>query len=209
MTNPDTRPYRKRKRARSEEETRRRITEAAVELHGTVGPARTTIAELARRAGVSRMTVYNHFPTDQDIFKACSAHWATENPFPDPAEWAAVVDPRERLAGATEQLFAFYARNARMLENVIRDAATDPALAPIMDAVWGDYRGAVVAVLEQGWGVEDPDERIRPLLLLATSFESWKSLDAAGLDPKEAGKLATDMVAGAMETAKGRGAATS
>src|SRR5690606_11521663 len=76
MSTRRPRPYRKRQRALAEEATRLRITEAAVELHGSVGPARTTVTEIAERAGVSRMTVYKHFPSDRDLFVACSTHWA-------------------------------------------------------------------------------------------------------------------------------------
>ena len=83
---PASRPYRKVARAKREEETRRRITEAVVELHGTLGPANTKITEVAKLAGVSRMTVYNHFPTEVALFVACSTHWASLNPFPDTSQ---------------------------------------------------------------------------------------------------------------------------
>ena len=87
------RDYEMKVRAEKLEETRRRITEAAVELHGTVGPARTTVTEVARLAGVRRATVYNHFPGDVELLDACSAHWIQENPPPDPEAWGAVEDP--------------------------------------------------------------------------------------------------------------------
>src|SRR5919106_215329 len=80
-----TRAYRKRLRAQQEAQTRRRITEAAVKLHGTVGPARTTIKGVADEAGVQRATVYRHFPTEESLFEACSSHWRSLNPPPDPA----------------------------------------------------------------------------------------------------------------------------
>jgi AcrR family transcriptional regulator len=65
----EKRKYEMKKRAERQRETRRRIVEATVELHRTHGPANTTISEIAQRAGVNRLTVYNHFPdalgTDQ------------------------------------------------------------------------------------------------------------------------------------------------
>ena len=79
------RRYGLKERARSQEATRRRIVEATVELHREVGPARTTIAEIARRAGVGRVTVYNHFPDEAALLGACSAQFVTDNPPPDPA----------------------------------------------------------------------------------------------------------------------------
>src|SRR3954447_2484557 len=96
----EKRKYEKKRRAELEEETRRRITETAVELHGTVGPARTSISAIAERAGVRRSTVYRHFPDEEALFHACSSHWANANPLPDPAPWEAIDDPDERLRTA-------------------------------------------------------------------------------------------------------------
>src|SRR5215203_7546514 len=101
------RTYRKRRRAERELETRRRITEAAVELHGSVGPAHTTITAVAERAGVQRATLYRHFPDEGALFDACSSHWAAQNPLPDLTEWAAAADPEERLRVALSDLYAW------------------------------------------------------------------------------------------------------
>ena len=100
-----TRPYTKRRRAELEEETRRRITAATVELHREVGPAKTTISAIAERAGVQRLTVYRHFPDERTLLGACSAHWRAGHPAPDPSPWPAIRDPEERLRVA---LAAFY-----------------------------------------------------------------------------------------------------
>src|ERR687886_2593455 len=100
-----TRKYQQKRRAEQQAETRRRIVEAMVALHGEVGPARTTIKAIAERAGVERLTVYRHFADEGEIFAACSAHFQTEMPPPDPAAWAGVTDPAERLRAA---LLAFY-----------------------------------------------------------------------------------------------------
>ena len=94
----EKRPYRLKKRAAAEAETRRRITESAVALHGTLGPSQTTISALAEHAGVRRSTVYRHFPDEAALFAACTAHWMADNPYPDPEAWRAVADPRDRLA---------------------------------------------------------------------------------------------------------------
>src|SRR5215472_8515295 len=104
------RKYELKKRAADMAETRRRITEAAVELHGTVGPARTTMSAVARRAGVQRHTVYRYFPTEDDLVAACSAHFFATNPWPDPETWLELGDPVERLARALNELYAYYER---------------------------------------------------------------------------------------------------
>src|SRR5690242_14541475 len=99
------RAYRKHRRAEQEEETRRRITESAIELHGTLGPARTSMSAIAERAGVRRSTLYRHFPDEVAVFAACSAHWSALNPPPDLATWAAARDVDERLRRALGELY--------------------------------------------------------------------------------------------------------
>src|SRR5829696_1786436 len=107
---PSKRTYRLKKRAADMAETRRRITEAAVDLHGSVGPARTTISGVAERAGVQRATLYRHFPDEDALFVACSSHWMAQHPLPDPAGWAAIEDPDERLRVALKELYEWYER---------------------------------------------------------------------------------------------------
>ena len=119
-------------------------------MHRTLGPANTKVTELAKLAGVSRMTVYNHFPTEIDLFTACSTHWATHNPFPDPSKWATVDDPSERLTNGLTELYGWYGLKEDMLGNVLRDAAILPSLAKIMDDLWSTYMEELVRTLAQG-----------------------------------------------------------
>ena len=189
------RPYRKRKRADSEDETRQRITEAAVELHGTVGPANTTVTEVARVAGVSRMTVYNHFPTEVDLYTACSTHWASANPFPDPSTWTA-ADPAERLEVALEELYGWYGLKQDMLGNVLRDVRSVPALAEVMAGLWGGFMEGAVQALTEGWSHADVDGKaLHALLRLAVDYTTWQVLTESGLDDPVAAGLMARMVA--------------
>src|SRR5690349_22261106 len=87
------RPYRMTRRAELEEQTRQRITESAVALHEELGPAQTSISAIAERAGVRRSTIYRHFPDDEALFAACSAHWRAANPPPAPETWMSIQDP--------------------------------------------------------------------------------------------------------------------
>jgi AcrR family transcriptional regulator len=199
MANISQRPYRKRKRARAEEETRRRITEAAVELHGTVGPARTTMTEVAELAGVSRMTVYNHFPTEADLFVACSTHWATENPFPDPSGWVE-ADVSVRLQVSLEELYGWYRQKEGMLGKVLRDTPAVPALGPLMDELWEGYMESVVGALAEGWPLEaDGPDTLHVLLRVAADFGTWQLLTKPGTDDTRAAALAARMVTGALD----------
>jgi AcrR family transcriptional regulator len=187
------------KRAEREEETRLRITKAAVELHRTLGPARTGIADVAKLAGVSRMTVYNHFPTDIDLFTACSTHWATRNPFPDPSNWAAIDGPSERLVRALKELYHWYGSNEDMLGNVLRDLPIVPAVEKIMDGLWSGYVDALVSTLAQGWPARRAKlKALRAALRLAVDFNTWRILRRAGLTHDRAAELAAGMIVGAV-----------
>lgn len=197
MPAPEPRAYRKRKRAEAEEDTRRRITEAAVELHGTVGPAKSTLTDVATLAGVSRTTVYNHFPTEVDLFRACSTHWASKNPFPDPASWKD-DDPSERLLAALNELYRWYGAKRDMLGNVLRDVPVVPALAEVMEGLWKGYMDGVTEALAQGWSAETTDAgAIRAMVRVAVDFGTWQLLADSGLDDDVAANLMARMVAGA------------
>src|SRR5438067_2181282 len=78
------RKYELKARAEAQEDTRRRITEATVGLHLEVGPAQTTISEVAKRAGVQRLTGYNNFPDELSLLGACPAHYPAPPPPPPP-----------------------------------------------------------------------------------------------------------------------------
>lgn len=193
-----TRTYRKRRRAELEDETRLRITEAAVDLHGSVGPARTTVSAVADRAGVQRATVYRHFPDENALFAACSSHWLTQNPLPDPAAWAAVEDPDERLRVALRDLYAWFDRTEYMIERTTRDVAVVPAMQPSMDAFAGYFEAAADAIVRGRPGRRARRQRDRAAVGHAISFETWRSLvRRQGLSAEQAIALMADLVAAA------------
>src|SRR5689334_23081270 len=115
------RKYELRQRAEARAVTRQRIVDATVALHGSVGPAATTISAIAERAGVQRLTVYRHFPDKRALFQACSGHWAALHPLPDPSSWPAVADPAARLELALRELYAHYRETEQMTANIRRD----------------------------------------------------------------------------------------
>jgi AcrR family transcriptional regulator len=190
-----SRQYRKTKRARQEQETRRRITEAAVELHRAVGPARTAITDIAKHAGVSRMTVYSHFPTEVDLLMACSTHWARSNQFPDPSSWAPIDDPAERLTIALEELYRWYGRKQDMLGKVLRDIHTVEALATVMDGLWSPWLRAIIQTLAVGWPAHRAGgDELMGALRLAVDFDTWRLLTGSGLDDRAAADLVARML---------------
>jgi AcrR family transcriptional regulator len=172
----EKRPYRKRKRAELEAETRRRITESAVELHGTVGPSRTSMSAVAERAGVRRSTLYRHFADEMEVFAACSAHWNEAHPVPDLGAWASVEDPDRRLRVGLEELYAFYRGGEGMLANLTRDEALVPTVAHYFSA-FHDYLAAAGDVLMDARGLRGRARaRVRAAVGHALEFTTWRSL---------------------------------
>jgi AcrR family transcriptional regulator len=184
----EKRKYEMKKRAERQRETRRRIVEATVELHRTRGPANTTISEIARRAGVNRLTVYNHFPDLTDLLKACSRSWSGRQPAPDPTPWARISDPQVRFRTALSELYGFYARTEPMRANVLRDAQTMPELAALLEGSVVPYLEALRDLLAEGWEVRSKEKgRLLATLALALDFHTWRSLERkSGLSRKEA-----------------------
>jgi AcrR family transcriptional regulator len=192
------RPYRKKRRAEAEAETRRRITESAVELHGTVGPSHTSMSAVAERAGVRRSTLYRHFPDESALFEACSAHWSAANPPPDPGAWAAISDPDERLRAALGEMYAYWRRTEPMIANLLRDEEANPnvkrhfgAFRAYLDAA----RDSLVQSRRERGGARS---RVRAAIGHAIAFSTWRSLvREQGLGNSQAIDLAYGLVASA------------
>ena len=170
------RPYRMQRRAELEEETRRRITESAVALHEQVGPAQTSISAIAERAGVRRSTVYRHFPDEEALFSACSAHWRALHPPPAPSAWSSTDDPAGRTRLALRALYAFYAETEDMYVSLLRDEQLVPPVANRLRDFYG-YLDAVRDDLAAGRGLRGRRaERVRAALGHALAFSTWRSL---------------------------------
>jgi AcrR family transcriptional regulator len=193
------RTYELKERAKKQEETRRRIVEATVALHEEVGPARTTVAEIARRAGVQRLTVYTHFPDERSLFGACSGHFVAQNPPPDPRPWAAIDDPHERVRTALRETHAWFHQARPMLANIERDARLLPALRDVVSAGRAPRDAAVREILAAGWNARGARRRrVLAAIGLATSFGAWEQLSA---DEALAGDDVVEVLARAVEAA--------
>ena len=189
------RKYDMKRRAKRQEETRQQITEATVELHQALGPAKTTISAIAERAGVQRLTVYRHFPDERALLSACSSHYAAANPPPDPEPWTQVPDPEDRLRTALAETYAYHRRTEPMMTKVLRDAQVH---APTFEVTvpylqhWDRAR----YTLGTGWGAED--QQLKTLLAAlghALDFRTWRSLvHEQGLTDEQAIGLMVGMV---------------
>jgi AcrR family transcriptional regulator len=194
-----SRRYRMSRRASSVDATRQRIVAAAVELHGTVGPAATTVLGVAEAAGVTRATVYRHFADDEALFAACSAHWMQGQRLPDPGAWLAFDDPETRLRVGLADLYRFYRDGEQMLTRIYRDwwalpdqhratvAARNRQTADLLRRPFGRGRLVSAAVGH------------------AVAFWTWRSLCLdEGLPNAAAVELMVALVASAAASSSGR-----
>src|SRR4051794_19876448 len=171
----ENRKYEQRERAAKREETRTRIAAATAELHASIGPAQTTIAEIAKRAGVQRPTVYNNFASDKELFAACQAHFLSERPPPR-------LDPRDGLPSVLTALYRWWRKNERMSGNVARDRGAVPALDELMRETADAQFDALADALGR-----TRDERAA--IRVALTFMTWKTLAARGLSDAAAARV--------------------
>jgi AcrR family transcriptional regulator len=182
-----------RRRAEQISQTRQRIVEATVALHGSVGPAATTIAAIADMAKVTRLTVYRHFPDETELFSACSAHWMSHQRPPDPDAWAKISDPVARLRAGLADLYRFYRAGAGMLAHIYGDFAALPETQ--QQRLREQDEGCCVILAAPFPG--DPGQRrlIRAVIGHAASFWTWHSLCTdQGLADQEATEVMTSAV---------------
>ena len=170
-----TRTYTLKRRAEQQAETRQRITEAAVELHRSVGPALTTISKVAERAGVQRHTLYAHFPDERSLFLACSGLALERDPLPDAEPWRAIAPHRERLRAGLDALYGWYERNADLAACVLRDAEYHALTREMFQLRMEPLMAAYREVLGEKLGAKQ-----RAVLQLALSFFSWRALVREG-----------------------------
>jgi AcrR family transcriptional regulator len=191
------RTYTLKKRAESQAKTRSRIVHAAVDLHGTLGPGQTSISAIARRAGVQRATVYDHFPDEASLFQACTSHYFAQYPPPDPHHWRDIAGPMERLRVALGEVYAYHGRVEPMLSRSYRDADLKPEIFDT-DAARAYVRHGkrMAAEIIDAW---PPDKRVDSLFAAAVEhalhFQTWRLLvRTQGLTDSEAIELMANLV---------------
>jgi AcrR family transcriptional regulator len=195
------RTYRLNKRAERQRATRQRIEAAAIALHEEVGGAAATITAIAERAGVSRLTVYRHFPDERSLLLACTGTYLEANPPPDPRQWARITDPQARLRVALAELYPYYRRNQGLLARADNEMPANQTLADVLTP----YRDAITAmadVLVPGW-TEDGSSApvVRAAAGLAVAFSTWRTLAVEqGLSDFDAASLMLTFVQAACES---------
>jgi AcrR family transcriptional regulator len=177
----EKRKYRLKARGDRHKATRLRIVEAAAALHDELGPARTTVSEIARRAGVERLTVYNHFPDETSLFEACGAHWMAEHPLPDLSAAFADTDPEEGLRQVLTALYGWYRENKVSNQHLQRDRLLMPALDAVMSIRMDRHMDMLADGLVARFTASDNQLEIRAAVALALDFWTWRRLAQEGM----------------------------
>jgi AcrR family transcriptional regulator len=192
------RKYELKVRAERQQETRRRIVAATVALHQELGPARTTVAEIARRARVQRVTVYNHFPEEGELFAACQGHFLARHPPPDFGSALALAEPRARVEAVLRALYDSYRARSPMTAKVLRDRDALPALDALMERTMDAQLADLAKALTSGFGAGGVRaDRLRAVLALALDFWTWDRLTREGLDDAAGAELMVELVVAA------------
>jgi AcrR family transcriptional regulator len=190
------RRYELKARAEGQRRTRERIVQATMELHTEVGPAKTTVAEIARRADVQRLTVYNHFPEDIELFGACQAHWMGLHPLPDFSPALALSDPTERVRATLGDFYRWYRETAPMAEKIQRDRGAVPALDALMKRTSDQRLAQLTDALARAFRSRGRRaQKQRALIRLALDFWTWRCLSREGLDDDTAATLMSEAAA--------------
>jgi AcrR family transcriptional regulator len=167
-----TRQYELKLRAERQDETRQRIVDATIELHKTIGAAQTTISEIAKRAGVGRVTVYRHFPDEETLFFACSSHYFSQHPFPDIDRWHQIADPQARLRTGLRETYAWHAENRQMIAMALAEARELPMMAP-----YHDFWDKAAEALTAPWRLRGRRRsELKAMIALALSFDTHRTL---------------------------------
>ena len=167
-----TRRYELKRRAERQDETRQRIVDATIELHQTIGAAQTTVSEIAKRAGVGRVTVYRHFPDEETLFYACSGHYFSQHPFPDIERWRRIPDPHDRLREGLRDTYAWHEENRQMITMALAEARELPMMTR-----YHDFWDAAAEALAAAWRVRGRRRsNLKAAIALALSFDTHRTL---------------------------------
>jgi AcrR family transcriptional regulator len=185
------RTYQLKRRAERQQDTRQRIVEAAVALHTTVGPSRTTVSAIAERAGVQRHTFYRHFPDDRSLNLACSGLFQERHPLPDAKAWRSLTNPLRRLRRGIGDLYEFYEQNGGALAPIFRDLEVDPGLREVVTLRMRQPIDAMVETLAEPFRLRGARERrFVAALRVFMDFTVWRALRSSTESPTEAAEAA-------------------
>jgi len=187
------RTYRMDKRRTAAAETRRRIVEATLALHSEKGMFDTSWTDIAERADVSVATVYNHFPSLDDLVPACGALIMAITDPPTLADAPKIFGdahaPTERLARLISEMFAFYARAEPYLE-----VGPKERQLPVVQEWEAGMRATREGLAREALRPVEPDERTVRAVSALLAFPVFKSFRRHDVPMPEADEIVREML---------------
>jgi AcrR family transcriptional regulator len=173
------------KRAAAVEQTRQRIVDATLALHGEQGIAATSWDDIAARAGVGVGTVYRHFPSLDELIPACGESTMQVVAPPDPALLPALFDgatePAERVKRLVHEAFAMYERGAPALRAIRREAGVHPRIAADRD----ELEAALGALIDTALAPLNATDEDRAVVRAMVDLGTWEAFRDQRLGPAE------------------------
>jgi len=163
------RPYLQNERAATQARTRQKIVDATMQLHQDKGLLATTVSDIAKRAGVGKVTVYRHFPSDTELVEACSGQYFHLNPFPDLESWSSIASARIRIMKALKDTYEFHNKTEPMMSGILSEARNHPVVQPYHD-FWAQAVEVLASDLPPAFS---NDKTFKARLSLALSFDTW------------------------------------
>jgi AcrR family transcriptional regulator len=186
------RKYDMTRRASAVAQTRQRIVDATLELHGEQGIAATSWDDIAARAGVGVGTVYRHFPSLDELVPACGEITLQVFALPDPASVFDGIDaPAERVERLVAEAFAIYERGAPQLRAIRNEPGVHPAVAEAGEHV----EASLTALVEEAFAPLGITPAERAIVRAMIDLGTWQAFRHQGLGPAEAVAAASQLLA--------------
>ena len=155
----------------------------------------STVEEVGERAGVSRATVYQHFPSRLELVDAICDTFAENPALLAVREAVDAPDVEEALGKTISNTVRFWSSEDAILKQLYGATAIDPASRDLVERQLGDRRGEMQRLARR---LEESGRLLRGLdrrgalqhLLVLTGYGTYRELRQEGLsDAKLAAML--------------------
>jgi len=168
------------------EQTRQRIVDGALSLHLEKGIAETSIKDIAARAEVGIGTVYFHFPTYEDVVRACAVKVTASTRPPTPDIFEGIDSLPDRMERLVHELFAYYER----YHWFDRLRCEREKLGIVAEGVARRER-SIYALVQEAMRPVAGEDGVAQTVVALTDFMVWKALTGGGMSTSEAAERVT------------------